>query len=96
MSSQLFKGDEIRYIRLSFRRTVVGVIIGAGGGWTLGRLLALGYHGRGPSDPGDAPVYVEIGLLMVGACVVAIGGLVLGIILFCAIGPAQDAIPRTS
>ena len=68
------------YISVSILGLLAGAAVGCVGGLSLGWLLGLGYHRRGPSDPGDAPVYVAIGLTMLGACLGAIVGLVLGII----------------
>lgn len=54
--------------------------MGAIGGFLLGLLLSFGYHRHGPSDPGDAPVYVGIGLTLLGACVGAVAGFIGGIV----------------
>ena len=59
---------------------LAGAVAGAIGGLFLGWLLAFGYHRRGPSDPADSPVYVAMGLTLVGACVGAIAGFIIGII----------------
>ena len=74
--------DILAYICISLTGLLAGAAVGCIGGLSLGWLLALGYHRRGPSDPGDAPVYVALGLMMVGACLGAITGLAIGII-FC-------------
>jgi hypothetical protein len=57
---------------------VVGAMAGGVAGALLGWVLALGYHKRGPTDPGDAPIYVAIGLTMTGAIVGALVGLIIG------------------
>jgi hypothetical protein len=49
------------------------------GGFLLGWLLAFGY-GKHDHGPNDAPVYVALGLMLVGAELGAIAGLVVGII----------------
>jgi ABC-type nitrate/sulfonate/bicarbonate transport system permease component len=72
--------DMFDYICISVAGLIAGVVVGAVGGLSLGWLLMLGYHKRGPSDPGDAPVYVAMGLTMLGACLGAIAGLAVGII----------------
>jgi hypothetical protein len=70
----------LSYIGISVTGLLAGAAVGCISGITLGWLLALGYHKQGPSDPGDAPVYVAIGLTMLGGCLGAIVGLVVGII----------------
>lgn len=75
-----FPRGMFRYICISVAGLLTGVIVGSVGGLSLGWLLALGHHRRGPSDPGDAPGYVAIGLTMSGACLGAIVGLLLGIV----------------
>jgi len=60
---------------------IVGAVVGCVGGLALGWVLALGYHGHGPSDPGDAPVFVTMGLTLSGACLGAVVGLAVSIIL---------------
>jgi membrane protein DedA with SNARE-associated domain len=69
----------VRYVCISVAGLLAGAGVGVVGGYSLGCLLALGYHRRGPSDPGDAPVYVTIGLTLLGAYVGAIIGFVVGI-----------------
>lgn len=58
---------------------VPGTLIGVGGGFGLGWALSLGYEGRGPDDPGHAPVYVALGLALYGAGLGAIVGIVGGV-----------------
>ena len=58
----------------------MGAIAGSICGLALGWLLAFGYHRHGPSDPGDAPVYVAMGLMLVGACVGAVTGLIIAVV----------------
>ena len=67
----------IPYIGISLAGLLAGAVVEALGGLLLGWFLALGYHKNGPSD---APVYVAFGLMLVGACLGAIAGLVVGII----------------
>lgn len=74
--------DIVRYVSISIAGLLAGAAVGCIGGLSLGWLLALGYHRQGPSDPGDAPAYVAIGLMLLGACLGAITGLAIGII-FC-------------
>jgi ABC-type antimicrobial peptide transport system permease subunit len=70
----------LRYISISVAGLLAGVAVGSVGGLSIAWLLALGYHRQGPSDPGDAPVYVALGLTLLGAFLGAIVGLVVGII----------------
>lgn len=70
----------LAYIGISIAGLVAGAIAGGIGGLSLGWLLALSYHRRGPSDPGDAPVYFAIGLALIGAWVGAVAGLIVGMI----------------
>lgn len=70
----------LSYIAISFAGLLAGAVVGALGGLLLGWFLALGYHKHGLSDPGDAPAYVTLGLIMVGASLGAIVGLAIGII----------------
>ena len=74
--------DILAYICVSLAGLLAGAAVGCIGGLSLGWLMALRYHRHGPSDPGDAPVYVAMGLVLVGACLGAITGLAIGII-FC-------------
>lgn len=74
--------DIARYISISLAGLLAGAGVGCIGGLSVGWLLALGYHKQGPSDPGDAPAYVAIGLMLLGACLGAITGFATGII-FC-------------
>ena len=80
MSNRFVTMHVARYVSVS----VVGLLAGASGGGIcgllFGSLLAFGYHRHGPCDPGDAPVYVSIGLMMVGACLGAIIGFVIAIV----------------
>lgn len=69
----------LSYIGVSLAGLLAGAVVGALGGLLLGWFLALGYHKHGPSDPGDAPVYVALGLSVGGACLGAIGGVIVGI-----------------
>jgi ABC-type nitrate/sulfonate/bicarbonate transport system permease component len=72
--------DFFDYVSISIIGLVAGVSVGTVGGLSLGWLLVLGHHTHGPSRIDDAPVYVAIGLTMLGACLGAIVGMVLGII----------------
>lgn len=44
------------------------------------RVAALGYHQHGASDTGDAPVYVAMGLMLIGAFMGAITGVVVAVV----------------
>jgi hypothetical protein len=72
--------DMLGYTGTSIVGLVAGAIAGAVSGQSPAWLLALGYHRHGPSDPGDAPVYLAMGLTLGGACVGAIAGFIIGII----------------
>jgi ABC-type antimicrobial peptide transport system permease subunit len=72
--------DTLRSIGISVAGLLAGGAVGSVGGLSIGWLLALGYHRRGPSDPGDAPVYVALALTLLGAVLGAIVGLIIGII----------------
>jgi hypothetical protein len=72
----------LAYVCIPLAGVLAGAVVGCLGGLSLGWLLALTYHKHGPSDPGDAPAYVTLGLMLVGACVGAVVGLAVGII-FC-------------
>ena len=73
--------DFVRYIGVSVTGLLAGAAAGCIGGLSLGWLLALGYHRHGPTDPGDAPAYVAIGLALTGAFLGAIVGLAIVIVL---------------
>ena len=68
----------LAYFGVSIAGLLAGAIAGVIGGLLLGWLLAFGYHRHGRSDPGDAPVYVAIGLTLVCACVGAVAGFICG------------------
>ena len=68
-----------RFISIPVGNLILGAIAGGACGLSLGWFLGLGYQRQGPHDPGDAPVYVTMGLIMVGLCVGAIVGLIIGI-----------------
>ena len=87
--------DILRYVRISLVGLLAGTVVGCFGGLSLGWLLALGYHKHGPSDPGDAPAYVAIGLMLAGACLGAAIGFIIGIV-FCVRSARQKALSQTS
>ena len=70
----------LRYVFVPLVSLVIGAFVGCLAGFALGWLLAFGYEKRGPSDPGDAPAYVALGLMLLGGCVGAVAGLIVGII----------------
>jgi ABC-type antimicrobial peptide transport system permease subunit len=70
----------LRYFIASIGNLAAGSLTGGIGGLLLGWLFSFGYHRQGPSDLGHAPVYVAMGLVLVGACVGAIVGLIIGAI----------------
>ncbi len=69
----------LSYIAISLAGLLSGAVVGAVGGFLLGWLLAFGYR-KHDHGPGDAPVYVALGLTLVGAGLGTIAGLVVGII----------------
>ena len=73
--------DILTYIGISITGLVAGAAAGCISGLALGWVLAIGYHRRGPSDPGDAPAYVTMGLMLAGACLGAVVGLAISIVL---------------
>jgi membrane associated rhomboid family serine protease len=87
--------DVLAYISISIAGLLAGAALGCIGGLSLGWLLALGYHRHGPSDPGDAPVYVSMGLMLVGACLGALAGFVIGVI-YCVRLARRKALNRSS
>jgi hypothetical protein len=50
--------------------------------FSVGLYLMVTYHKQGPRDPGDARAMLAMGLILIGSCLGAIGGLAAGII-FC-------------
>jgi len=70
----------LRYVTLSIVGLLAGAIMGCLAGLALAWLLALRYHRHGPSDPADAPVYVAMGLMLVGACMGAITGFIIAVV----------------
>jgi hypothetical protein len=69
----------LSYFAISSAGLLLGAVLGAVGGFLLGWLLAFGYRNH-DHGPGDAPVYVALGLMLVGSGLGAIAGLVVGII----------------
>jgi len=65
---------------ISIAFLVAGGIVGCLCGMALGWLLSLGYQRQGPNDVADAPAYVTLGLIYIGALCGAGVGLALGII----------------
>jgi hypothetical protein len=65
----------LSYIAISLAGLLSGTVAGAVGGFLLGWLLAFSYR-KHDLGPGDAPVYVALGLMLVGAGLGAIAGLV--------------------
>jgi hypothetical protein len=80
----------LSYIAISVAGLLSGALVGAVGGFILGWLLAFGYRNHGHGI-GDAPVYVALGLTMVGAGLGAIAGLVVGIIYIVRLARRADA-----
>jgi glycerol uptake facilitator-like aquaporin len=70
----------LRYVGISIVGLLAGAAAGCVGGLLLSGLLALGYHQHGASDPGDAPVYVAMGLMLIGAFLGAITGVVVAVV----------------
>lgn len=64
----------LRYVGISIVGLLTGAAAGCVGGLLLNGLLALGYHRHG-----DAPVYVAMGLMLIGAFVGAITGVVVAV-----------------
>jgi len=85
----------ISYICISLAGLLAGAVVGCIGGLSLGWLLALGYRKHGPSDPGDAPLYVGMGLMLVGACLGAVIGFTIGII-YCVRLARRKALSQSS
>jgi hypothetical protein len=71
----------LAYVCISLAGLLAVAVVGCIGGLSLGWLPALGYHKQGPADPADAPVYVAMGLMLVGACLGAVTGFIIGIII---------------
>jgi ABC-type antimicrobial peptide transport system permease subunit len=70
----------LRYVGISIVGLLAGAAAGCVGGLLLSGLLALGYHRHGASDLGDAPVYVAMGLMLIGAFLGAITGVVVAVV----------------
>jgi TRAP-type C4-dicarboxylate transport system permease small subunit len=60
---------------------LAGTILVGGIGAIAGMLMARSYVRHGPSDPADAPVYVTMGLVFMGAIAGAIIGVIVGVAL---------------
>ena len=69
----------LTYIAVSLAGLLSGAVVEAVGGFLLGWLLAVGYS-KNDHRPNDAPVYVALGLMLLGAGLGAIAGMVVGII----------------
>jgi len=70
------------YIQILLTNVLFGFGVGIILGFSVGLYLMLTYHKQGPRDPADAPAMVAMGLILIGSCLGAIGGLAVGII-FC-------------
>jgi NhaP-type Na+/H+ or K+/H+ antiporter len=70
----------LRYVGISIVGLLAGAAAGCVGGLLLSGLLALGYHRHAASDLGDAPVYVAMGLMLIGAFLGAITGVVVAVV----------------
>jgi hypothetical protein len=71
--------DILTHVPSALLGLLAGAITGGISGMGVGCVMVLSYHRRGPSDPGDAPVYVAMGLIMFGACLGAIAGFIIGL-----------------
>jgi hypothetical protein len=67
------------YLGVAVLGSLIGAIAVGVAGLLLGLLMARGYTRRGPSDPGDAPVYVAMGLTLFAAAAGAIIGFIAGV-----------------
>ena len=67
------------YIRTLLTNIVIGFGVGIVVGFLVGLYLMLTYHKQGPRDPGDAPAMVAAGVILIGSCLGAVGGLAAGI-----------------
>jgi len=68
----------LSYIAISLAGLLSGTIAGGVTGFLVGWLLAFTYH-KHDHGPNDAPVYVALGLMLIGAGLGAVGGLAVGI-----------------
>jgi hypothetical protein len=80
VSNEFDTMEILRFVSLSIAGLIGGATAGCIGGLALGWWLALSYHRHGPADPGDAPVYVTMGLMAVGACLGAITGFIIALV----------------
>ena len=92
VSSTFSPMDILAHICISVTGLVVGATTGGVGGLSLGWLLAFSYSRRGPSDPGDAPMMVAMGLALFGACVGAVAGFIIGMIYSMRLAKGEKAL----
>jgi hypothetical protein len=85
----------VRYASISIAGLLAGAAAGCIGGLLLGLLVAMGYHRHGPADPGDAPVYVAVGLMQIGAFLGAIAGSAIAVT-FCSRSAKRQALIQSN
>ena len=80
------------YIRILLTNILIGFGAGILISVSVGLYLMFTYHKQGPRDPGDAPAMVAMGLILIGMCLGAIGGLAVGLIFCVRFARRQSAI----
>lgn len=82
MGSQLLKTLG-RCIRYTVGFGLLGAILFGVAGYLFGAWSSHSYVPRGPTDPGDAPIYVQLGLTLIcaiaGGVLGAIGGIAMAV-----------------
>jgi len=83
------------YIRILLTNILIGFGAGILISVSVGLYLMFTYHKQGPGDPADAPAYVAMGLMFIGACLGALGGLAVGLIFCVRFARRQSSIQST-
>jgi hypothetical protein len=71
----------VKYLFIVISCLLIASAAGGAAGLGLGWAMSLGYEKRGPNDVADAPAYVALGLMYMGAMLGAVAGFLGGVLI---------------